>query len=48
MEIKIVDNTKIINCDVLVVSMFEGEKTTSNLANTFAIDQDNFKGKCFS
>ena len=45
MEIKIVDNTKIINCDVLVVSMFEGEKTTSNLANTFAIDQDNFKGK---
>ena len=45
MEIKIVDNSKVIECDLLVVSMFEGEKTTSNIANTFAIDQDNFKGK---
>jgi len=45
MEIKIVDNSKVIECDLLVVSMFEGEKTSSNIANTFAIDQDNFKGK---
>ena len=45
MEIKVVDNAKNIEVDVLVVSMFEDEKTTSELANTYAIEQDGFKGK---
>ena len=45
MEIKVVENSKNIESDILVVSMFEGEKTSSELANTYAIDQDNFKGK---
>ena len=45
MEIKVVDNTKTVESDILVVSMFEGEKTSSELANEYAIGQDNFKGK---
>ena len=45
MKIKVVENSKNIESDILVVSMFEGEKTSSELANTYAIDQDNFKGK---
>ena len=45
MEIRIVDNTKTIESDILVVSMFEGEKTSSSIANEYAIDQDGFKGK---
>ena len=45
MEIKVVENSKNIESDILVVSMFESEKTSSELANTYAIDQDNFKGK---
>ncbi len=45
MEIKVVDNTKTVESDILVVSMFEGEKTSNELANEYAIEQDNFKGK---
>ncbi len=45
MEIKVVENSKNIESDILVISMFEGEKTSCELANTYAIDQDNFKGK---
>ena len=45
MEIRIIDNTSSVECDLLVVNKFEGEKTTSNIANTYAIDQDNFEGK---
>lgn len=45
MEIKVVDNTREVDCDLLVVNMFEGENTTSNLANTYALQQDGFKGK---
>lgn len=45
MEIKVVENTKAIESDILVVSMFEGEQTSSDLANTYAIEQDGFKGK---
>ena len=45
MEIKVVDNTKTVESDILVVSMFEGEKTSNELANEYAIGQDNFKGK---
>ena len=46
MEIKVVNNTKTIASDILVVNLFEGEKTTSDLANQYAIEEDNFKGKC--
>ena len=45
MEIKVVQDVKTIDADILVVNMFEGENTTSNLANTYALQQDGFKGK---
>lgn len=45
MEIKVVENTQNIECDVLVVNKFEGENTTSDLANTFAVQEDKFEGK---
>ena len=45
MEIKIVENTKSISSDSLVVSLFENEKTSVELANEYAVNQDNFKGK---
>ena len=45
MEIKIIENTQVQDCDLLVVSMYENEKTVSEIANTYAIEQDNFKGK---
>lgn len=45
MEIRVVDNTNSVECDLLVVNLFEGETTTSALVNTYAIQQDNFKGK---
>ena len=44
MEIKVVENSKSINCDLLVVSMFEGEKTSCELANKYAVDEDKFEG----
>ena len=45
MEIKVVENTKTINSDILVVSMFEGEKTSQELINTYAVEKDGFEGK---
>ena len=45
MEIKIIENTQAQECDLLVISMYENEKTVSEIANTYAIEQDNFKGK---
>ena len=45
MKIEIVSDTKSINSDILVISMFEGEKTSSGLANTYAIEEDKFEGK---
>ena len=45
MEIKVVENTKSIESDILVVNLFEGEKTSNDLANEYAIEQDGFKGK---
>ncbi len=45
MEIKVSNDVKNLAVDVLVVSMFEGEKTSQELANTYAIDRDGFKGK---
>ena len=45
MEIKVVENVKDIEADILVVSLFEGERTSIDLANKYALDEDNFKGK---
>ncbi|MBR2431222.1 leucyl aminopeptidase [bacterium] len=45
MEIKVVENARNLECDVLVVNKFEGENTTSTLANTYAVKEDNFEGK---
>lgn len=45
MEIKVIDNTKSVECDLLVVNKFEGENTTSDLANKYAVEEDHFEGK---
>ena len=45
MEIKVVENVKVIEADILVVNMFEDGKTTNDLANQYAIEEDKFKGK---
>ena len=44
MEIKIIENTCDIESDVLVVNKFEEEKTTSEIANKYAVEEDDFKG----
>ena len=43
MEIKVVENTKDIECDVLVVNKFEDELTSNPLVNKYA--PETFKGK---
>lgn len=45
MEIKVVENTKTVESDILVVNMFEEGKTSNDLANQYAIEEDGFKGK---
>ncbi len=45
MEIKVSNDVKNLAVDVLAINMFEGEKTSQELANTYAIDRDGFKGK---
>ncbi len=45
MKIVIKDNLKEQKCDVLVINLFEGEKSSQELANKYAIEEDNFKGK---
>ena len=45
MEIKAVENVTAIEADILVVNLFEGEKTTNDLANKYAVEEDNFRGK---
>ncbi|MDR1168792.1 MAG: leucyl aminopeptidase [Heliobacteriaceae bacterium] len=45
MEIKVLENANNVPCEVIVVSMFEGEKTSQELANKFALEKDNFEGK---
>ena len=45
MEIKVIENTKEIESDILVVNMFEGGKTSNDLANQYAVEEDQFKGK---
>ena len=43
MEIKIVENTRDVECDVLIVNKFEDELTSNPLVNKYA--PDTFKGK---
>ena len=45
MEIKVVGNARDLECDVLVVNQFEGEKTSNELANKYAVEEDKFEGK---
>ena len=45
MEIRVINNTQNQECDVLVVNKFENNNTTSTIANTYAIQEDNFEGK---
>ena len=45
MEIKVVENSKALETDILVVNMFEEGRTSDDLANQYAVDEDNFKGK---
>ena len=45
MEIKVVENAASVEADILVVNQFEGGKTSVDLANKYAIEEDNFKGK---
>jgi leucyl aminopeptidase len=45
MEIRVVENSKSIECDLLVVNKFEESNTTNAIANTYAVRQDNFEGK---
>lgn len=45
MEIKVSQDVKSAPTEVLVVNQFEGEKTSVELANTYAIEKDNFEGK---
>uniref|UniRef100_UPI004026101A leucyl aminopeptidase n=1 Tax=Candidatus Stercorousia sp. TaxID=3048886 RepID=UPI004026101A len=45
MEIKVSQNVKYTPVEVLVINKFEGEKTSEELANTYAVDKDHFEGK---
>lgn len=45
MEIKVLEEVKDQPCAVLVINQFEGEKTSQEIANTYAVDKDHFEGK---
>lgn len=45
MKLTISEKLREQKCDVLVINMFEGEKTSQELANKYALEEDNFKGK---
>ncbi len=45
MEIKVSQDVKNTPVEVLVINQFEGEKTSQELANTYAVAKDNFEGK---
>ncbi len=45
MNIQVVPNVNDIECNILVVNQFEGEKTNNEIANYYAIDGDGFEGK---
>lgn len=45
MEIKVLDSVKDTPCEVLVINKFQDEKTSQDLANTYAVEKDGFEGK---
>lgn len=45
MKIILEENVKNKACDILVVNQFQAEKTTEELANKYAIEEDKFEGK---
>ena len=45
MDIKVSQDVKNVPVEVLVINQFEGEKTSQELINTYAIDKDHFEGK---
>lgn len=45
MEIRVIENARGIECDILIINKFENENTTSDLANKYAIEEDKFEGK---
>lgn len=45
MEIKFISDVKSQECDMIFVNMFEGKQTTNEIANEYALKQDNFEGK---
>lgn len=45
MEIKVTKEVMTQECDILVVNMFEGEKTGVELADEYAVGKDGFEGK---
>ena len=45
MEIKVSQDVKNTPVEVLVINQFEGEKTSQELINTYAIEKDHFEGK---
>lgn len=45
MKLTISENLREQKCDVLVINMFEGETTSQELANKYALEEDKFKGK---
>ena len=45
MKIKVSQDVKNTPAEVIVINKFEGEKTSQELANTYAVDKDHFEGK---
>lgn len=45
MNINVVNNAREFESDALVVNKFEGENTTVEIANKYAIEEDKFEGK---
>ena len=45
MEIKVSQDVKNTPVEVLVINKFEDEKTSQELANTYAVEKDHFEGK---
>ena len=45
MEIKVSEKVSSTLCEVLVINKFEGENTSVNLVNRYAVEKDHFEGK---
>ena len=45
MEIKVSQDVKNTKTEVLVIGQYEGEKTSQELANTYAVEKDGFDGQ---